>query len=207
MNPVSRAQSLAGLAVGTRRAVTPRANSIPSGTSPGRVYQPEQVSGLSNRDVGTAPPEEPATVQMPGPPPIMLVDEAVAALETAAHVQFTAIVSDRGFKSGQNAHKYVTLSLKKFLQTKSLFCIDPEGIHTVVEHMKDRPSLSEHRRTAHFVVSDGSGSNLSTRLDIAGRGSLLPEGDMCVEGTRSQGDSDPTPTHLPSTPSVCGGHE
>jgi Reverse transcriptase (RNA-dependent DNA polymerase)/gag-polyprotein putative aspartyl protease len=164
----SSALSLTSLALGHRRVEIPRAKLVPVGTSTGRVYPPGLASELSSPQGGSRTSEPlPAPVQIPGPPPTMLVQEALVALESAVCVQFTAIVTDRGFKSGRHADQYTILSLAKFLQAKSLnhahylFCIEPMHIQTVVERMRERPGLAEHRRTAHFMVSDGSCTNLT----------------------------------------------
>jgi hypothetical protein len=144
-----RALGLANLAVGHRRVEAPRANLIPAGTSSGITYPPRNAISLSSPRGGLRSSEPlAAPMQIPGPPPIMLVQEAVVALESAVCVQFTAIVTDRGFKSGRHADQYKVLSLAKFLQARSLnhahylFCIEPMHIQTVVERMKERPGLT-----------------------------------------------------------------
>jgi hypothetical protein len=188
--------SLAGLAVGHRdRAVTPRANLIASGKPSARLYPPGQASGAP---AVRGPPEPLVTAPKPGPPPTMLVHEAVVALEAAARVQFTAIVTDRHFRTNQHADQYEVISLSKFLQAKSLnhahylFCIDPMQIQKVVERLKDRPGLAEHRRTAHFVVSDGSSTNLPG-LMVPVEVHSFPPGTCVWKGLDPKGAEFPLP--------------
>ena len=90
----------------------------------------------------------------------------IATIETAAKVQFTLIVTETGFPVNTHADQYRIMSLGKFLQLKALsdvhtlFWINPQDADIAMQHYKELPGLASDRRTAHFFVRDGDGTNL-----------------------------------------------
>jgi hypothetical protein len=116
-----------------------------------------------------APPAEinnPVPQTKPLPPACMLTQEVINAIEASVKLQFTLIVTDRGFKVNKYADQYRVLSVQKFLHCSSLsdahilFWIHPERMEDALNHCKGLEGFAAARRTAHFLVRDGSCTNL-----------------------------------------------
>jgi hypothetical protein len=130
------------------------------------------LSRLNSMVSGDPSPALPAVLNNPVPavkplpPACMLTQEVINAIEASVKLQFTLIVTDRGFKVNKYADQYRILSVQKFLHSKSLsdahilFWIHPERMEEAQNHCKDLQGFAAERRTSHFLVRDGSCTNL-----------------------------------------------
>ena len=151
-----------------QRLCTAPSVAVPTAGVNGNWYPPCLASALYKGEVpcNKRARTETRTRALPKAPACMLSQEVIAAIESSAQVQFTLIVTDDGFLVNKYADQYRILSCQKFLQLRTLsdahilFWVDSNRNSELLAHTKSLAGLASHRRTAHFLIPDGTEASL-----------------------------------------------